>query len=148
MSRSLLRTALVAAALCLSIPFSAEFSCNRYDFALNRYIRLNAKAGDLVVQDVEFLFPSYIGPKKLDIEGRNEAVVDVKNYGSVPLRIHVAIALFDASGNLVGCGTSGSKLGYTRSGESEDFHVAFNYVHSKLMSAKYFYLTVETEPAK
>ncbi len=148
MSRSLLRTALVAAALCLTLPFSAEFSCNRYDFALNRFIRLDTKAGDLVIQDVEFQFPSYIGPKKLDIEGRNEAVVDVKNYGSVALRIHVAIALFDASGNLVGCGTSGSKLGYTRSGENEDFHVAFNYVHSKLMSAKYFYLTVETEPAK
>ncbi len=148
MSRSLLRTALVAAALCLSLPFSAEFSCNRYDFALNRFIRLDTKAGDLAIQDVQFQFPSYIGPKKLDIEGRNEATVDVKNYGTVPLRVHVAIALFDASGNLVGCGTTGSKLGYTRAGEGESFYVAFNYVHSKLMSAKYFYLTVETEPAK
>ena len=70
----------------------------------------------------------------------------MKNYGTQAVRVHLALALFDESGNLVGCGTTGSKLGTTRPGETETFFVAFDYVKSRLATAKTFYLTVETEP--
>ncbi len=134
--------------LVLTIPFSAEFFCKRFDFVQERWIRLNQKAGNLEIQDVQFKFPNFIGPRKLNIRGRNEAVVNVKNYGTRADKVHVAIALFDGSGNLVGCGTTGSKLGATKPGETETYYVAFDYVHSRITTAKYFYLTVETEPVQ
>ncbi|MEW6757708.1 MAG: hypothetical protein AB1347_05765 [Acidobacteriota bacterium] len=139
-------TWIALAFLLLALPFRSEFACKRYDFAQERWIRLDTKAGDLEVQDVIFQFPSYVGPRKLNVKGRNMATINVKNYGTQRLRVHIAVALFDASGNLVGCGTTGSKLGSTKPSETESFFVAFDYVNSQLSTAQVFYLTVETEP--
>ncbi len=144
MTRRLLLVAIFVCAAAL--PLSAEFFSKRYDFVQERWIKLDQAVGSVTVQDVQFEFPSYIGPKKLEIKGRNTAVVNVKNYGTAAMRIHVAVALFDADNNLVACGTTGSKLGSTKPGEEESFFVNFDYVKSRLSSAKYFYLTVETEP--
>jgi hypothetical protein len=140
------RSLLVAAALVFAaMSVEAEFFCKRYDFVADKWIRLGARAGDIEIQDVQFEIPSYIGPKKLDIK-RNEAAINLKNYGSQTLRIKIAIALFDEQGNLVACGATGSKVGGTSSGKTESFYVTFDYVHSKIASSKIFYLTVETEP--
>jgi hypothetical protein len=141
-------TLLIAALLLAALPLQAEFFCQRYDFAQEKWIRLDAKAGDVQIQDIQFEFPTYVGPRRLNIKGRNEATVNVKNYGAQDLRVHIAVALFDASGNLVGCGTTGSKLGSTKAGEQETFYVTFDYVHSRIATAKTFYLTVDTEPVR
>ena len=130
-----------------TMPFMGSFVCKRHKFVQERWIKLNMKASDLTVQDIQFEFPSFIGPRRLNIKGPNRVVIDVKNYGRKHLRVHVAIALFDASGNLVGCGTTGSKLGSTGPNETETYYVVFDYVKSRLSTAEYFYLTVETEPA-
>ncbi len=137
----------VALLLAAALPLCAEFASKRYDFVQERWIKLDQAVGQVTVRDVQFQFPGYIGPRKLEIKGRNGAEVKVMNYGQTSLRIHLAIALFDADGNLVGCGTTGSKLGATKPGEEESFFVNFDYVKSKLSDAKYFYLTCETEPA-
>ncbi len=131
--------------LAAALPINAEFFCQRFDFAQEKWIRLGAKCGDVEIQDIQFQFPTYVGPRKLNIKGRNEATLNVKNYGAQSLRVHVAVALFDAGGNLVGCGTTGSKLGVTKPGEQETFYVTFDYVHSKIQTATTFYLTVDTE---
>ena len=144
MTRRFLVLALLVCAAAL--PLNAEFFSKRYDFVQERWIKLEETAGNVTVQDIQFEFPSYIGPKKLEIKGRNTAVVNVKNYGATAMRIHVAVALFDADNNLVACGTTGSKLGSTKPGEQEAFFVSFDYVKSRLAATKYFYLTVETEP--
>jgi hypothetical protein len=134
--------------LALALPvFSGEFFCKRFDFEQEKVIRLNENAGDVSVQDIQFQFPSYVGPRKLEIKGRNQATISLKNYGGQTLRIHIAVALFDESGNLVGCGTTGSKLGSTKPNEEETFYITFDYVNSKLSQAQVFYITVEAEPA-
>lgn len=142
--RNILAPLVIAAALPLS---AGEFFCKRYDFLQEQYIQLDAKAGEVALRDIRFRFPAYVGPRKLDIKGRNQAEVSIKNYGDKPMRIHVAIALFDEAGNLVGCGATGSKLGSTKRGEEETFFVTFDYVKDRLSAAKVFYLTVEAQPA-
>lgn len=129
----------------VALPFMGKFYCKRYDFVQERWIKLNAKVDNLTVQDIQFQIPSFVGPRRLNIKGRNEASINVKNYGKTNLRIHFAIALFDASGNLVACGTTGSKLGSTGPGETESYYVFFDYVKSRISTAQYFYLTCETE---
>ncbi len=140
------RTLFYLVILALALPvFSGDFFCKRFDFEQEKVIRLGEDAGDVSLQDIQFKFPSYVGPRKLEIKGRNEAKVTLKNYGEQALRIHIAVALFDESGNLVGCGTTGSKLGSTKPNEEETFYVTFDYVKSKLSQAQVFYITIETE---
>ena len=133
-------------ALLATLPLSAEYFCQRYDFSTEKWIRLNAKSGSLELMDIQFEFPSYVGPRKLGIKGRDQATLNLKNYGEVRMRVQVAIALFDAEGNLVGCGTTGTKLAGTKSGGSESYYVSFDYVNSRIRTAKTFYLTVESSP--
>ncbi len=137
---------LFAALALLALPLRAELFSERFDFAQEKWIRLDAKSGDLEIQDIQFRFPSYHGPRKLGIKGPNEATVNIKNYGSKAVKLRVAVALFDASGNLVGCGTAGSGLGSAHPGERVSFDVLFENVTGHLSTAKTFYLTIESEP--
>ena len=141
-----LRFIAVALLLATLSAQGSELFCKRYDFTQEKYIRLDTTVGTVTVRDVKFEFPSYLGPKKMDLKGRNLAQVSIKNYGEKSIRVHLAIALFDEKGNLVGCGTTGSKVGSTKAGEEETFFVTFDYVKSKILETKVFYLTVETEP--
>lgn len=133
----------------LSVSFSifnpAEFYCRKFDVVLDKWIKIDDGPKPIVVYDLKFEFPSYIGPKKLNIKGISQAVVNFKNYGETPLKVKIAIALFDEEDNLVGCGTTSSKFMVTRAGKEEKVVVAFNNVKSRLPQAKYFLLTVETE---
>ena len=137
--------AIVLLLVACIIPLSAEFYCKRLDFILNEWVRIADGPKPVLVQDIKFDFPSYIGPKKLDIKGVPQAVVNFKNYGESPLRVKLAVALFDEEDNLVGCGTTSSKFGTTRAGREEKVVISFNHVKSRLTDAKYFLLTVETE---
>lgn len=133
-SRVLLALAL---ALVFVLPLQAEFFCKRYDFAKEKYIKLNQKVGDLEVLDLQFELP---------VKGmtQHRCVVSVKNYGAKRLKVNAAIALFDENGNLVGCGTTGTKLTGTGSGEVEKYYVTFDYVNQNIQTTKFVYLTVET----
>ncbi|NMC00617.1 MAG: hypothetical protein GYA35_10090 [Thermoanaerobaculaceae bacterium] len=132
-------------AISFSFLISAEFYCKKFDVAMDQWIKIDDGPKPVVVQDLKFEFPSYIGPKKLNIKGISQAVVNFKNYGETPLKVKIAIALFDEYDNLVGCGTASSKFVVTRAGKEEKVVVPFNYVKSRLEKAKYFIITVETE---
>ena len=133
-------------ALFATLPLGAEYFCQRYDFSTEKWIRLNAKVGALELLDIQFEFPSYVGPRKLGIKGRDQATLNLKNYGDARMRVQVAIALFDTEGNLVGCGTTGTKVAGTKPGGTESYYVSFDYVHTRIQTAKTFYLTVESSP--
>lgn len=128
-----------------TLPFFGEFFCKKYDLEIGKWLRIEEGPKPVVVQDIKFEFPSYIGPKKLDIKGLPQAIVDFKNYGDVPLKVKLALALFDEENNLVACGTTSSKFVHTKGGKEEKATIVFSNVRSKIDKAKYFYLTVETE---
>lgn len=136
---------IITLVLFFSNFISADFFCKKFDVVLDQWIKINDGPKPVVVQDLKFEFPSYIGPKKLNIKGIHQAVVNFKNYGDIPLKVKIAIALFDGEDNLVGCGTTSSKFITTKAGKEEKVVVAFNNVKSRLEKAEYFLLTVETE---
>lgn len=143
----MIRRAMLALSLlvALTLPSAAEFFCKRFDFVQERWIQLNEKNGAVTIQDIQFQFPGFVGPKKLEIAGRNQAVVHLKNYGTETLRLSLGIALYDGEGNLVGCGTTGSRLGVTKPGEEEAFFIPFNYLKERLTQAKTFQITLESQ---
>ena len=127
----------LALALVLALPLQAEFFCKRYDFAQEKYMKLNEKVGDLEVMDLKFELP-------IPGMAQNRCTVSVKNYGANRLKVNLALALFDENGNLVGCGTTGTKFTGTRGGEVERYYVTFDYVGQNIKTAKFVYMTVET----
>lgn len=123
--------------LALALPFSADYFCKRYDFVQEKYLKLNQKVGDLEILDLRFEIPN-------QRQGMNRCVASVKNYGSKTIPVNLAMALFDETGNLVGCGATGTKLTGTRPGHVESYYISFDYVRTKIQDTKLFYLTVET----
>jgi len=47
-----------ALVMALALPFSAEYFCKRFDYAQEKYVKLNEKVGDLEVMDLKFEIPS------------------------------------------------------------------------------------------
>lgn len=129
-----------------AIPvFAGTFLSKKIDnLEQNKFIRLDLSADELSIRDVQFRLPRPVGPKKMKLPGIYEAVVSVQNLGKSEKRVHLAIALFDKDGNLVGCGTTGSKLGSVKSGEEETFFVVFYYVTGHIKEASSFYITLES----
>lgn len=127
------------------VNFNANFFCKKYEVKTDRWIKIDDGPQPVVIQDIKFEFPSYIGPKKLNIKGLPQAIINFKNYGDSPVSVRIAIALFDESGNLVGCGTTASKFGVTRAGKEERVVIVFSHVRSNIDNASHFLLTVETE---
>lgn len=128
-----------------TLSLFGDFFCKKYDVEFNKWIRIDEGPKPVVIRDIKFESPSYIGPKKLDIKGLPQAVINFKNYGETSLKVKIAIALFDESGNLVGCGTTSSRFVYTKGGKEETAVISFSNVRSRIDHAKTFIITVETE---
>ena len=107
-----------ALVLALALPFSAEYFCKRYEVTQEKYVKLNEKVGDLEVIDLKFEMPGQ--------SAQNRCIATVKNYGSTRLKVNMAMALFDPNGNLVACGTTGTKLTGTKPGSVESFFIIFD----------------------
>src|SRR5262249_29500451 len=72
------------------------------------------------------------------------AVARVDNNGFLPYEVGVAVAIFDAEGNLIAAGSGGVKLGYLSKNERDTFTIHFPYVYRNLDKAAYFMASVET----
>jgi hypothetical protein len=73
-----------------------------------------------------------------------KAVARVDNNGFLAYEVGVAIAVFDADGNIVAAGSGGVKLGSPGKGERDTFNIRFPYVYRNLANAKTFTVTLET----
>jgi len=69
----------------------------------------------------------------------------VVNGAAGKVGVGLALALFDAEGNLVAAGTGGNKGGKVGPGEKAEFSVFFYYVTEQLPSATSFQITLETK---
>src|SRR5262249_44888753 len=105
----------------------------------NKAVGLDLASGEVRAESVTFEFPSSV----LRLETANRARVTVVNASKSNVRVGLAIALFDAEGNLVGAGVGGNKGGRVDAGETEEFSVYFYYVNERLPDATTFQVTLE-----
>ena len=122
-----------------SLCAQAATVSKKYKLEKNKAVGLDLASGEVRAENVTFEFPSSV----LRFETANKARVSVVNSSKSNVRVGLAIALFDADGNLVGAGVGGNKGGRLGAGETEEFSVFFYYVNEKLPDAITFQITME-----
>jgi hypothetical protein len=75
-----------------------------------------------------------------------EAVLSIDNDGPSTAVIGVAIAIFDADGNLLAAGSGGARQGWLAAGEKGTASIRFPFVYRSLDKARSFQLTLEILP--
>ncbi|HEY2797951.1 MAG TPA: hypothetical protein VGK26_08695 [Thermoanaerobaculia bacterium] len=75
-----------------------------------------------------------------------EAVLSIDNEGTTTAAVGVAIAIFDAEGNLLAAGAGGARQGFLAAGERGTASIRFPFVYRNLDKARTFLLTLEIQP--
>jgi hypothetical protein len=134
-----------AAALC------GQVATQKYDWKpVNGVQEVHVEASRVVLSQLSFDLGQKMAPLRASTA---RAVARVDNNGFLPQEIGVAIAIFDAAGNLVAAGSGGVKVGYLSKGERDTFTIHFPYVYRNLDQAASFVVSLEThekppKPAK
>jgi hypothetical protein len=138
----LLLSALVA--LAVAAPASAQLVTKKFDWSpLNGTQKVDVQMNDVAISLIRFDLGDTIAPIRVSSA---KAVVRVDNNSDIDQEVGVAIAVFDADGNVVAAGNGGNKVGELNKGDREEFTVRFPYVYRHLSSAKSFLVTLETKP--
>lgn len=125
-----------AAALC------GEVATQKYDWKpVNGVQEVHVETNRVVLSQIEFDFGQKMAPFR---SSTARAVGRVDNNGFIPQEVGVAIAIFDAEGNLIAAGSGGVKVGYLSKGERDTFTVRFVYVYRNLDKAASFIVSLET----
>lgn len=136
--------ALALVVLAVAAPASAQLVTKKFDWSpVNGIQKVDLQINDMVISQVKFDMGDTIAPIRVSSA---KASVRVDNNSEVDQEVGVAIAVFDADGNLIAAGNGGNKVGELNKGEREEFTVRFSYVYRNLHSAKSFLVTLETKP--
>jgi len=125
----------------LAPPSGAATVSKKFMLEKNRPVSVDLSAGQVRVEQVLFEFPASV----LRIETAGKARVVVLNGTAAKARVGLALALFDAEGNLVAAGAGGNKGGQVAPGEKAEFSVFFYYVTEQILSATSFQITLEVK---
>ncbi|MDQ2871201.1 MAG: hypothetical protein M3S32_10680 [Acidobacteriota bacterium] len=140
------RLSLILAAaftVALASPLSAELMTKKFDWApVGGIQRIDMQLNDIAISEMRFDLGDTVAPIRVSSA---KAVVRVDNNSQQDQEVGVAIAVFDAEGNLVAAGDGGNKVGDLNKGDRSEFTVRFSYVYRNLKSARSFLLTLETK---
>jgi hypothetical protein len=125
-----------ASALC------AEVATQKYDWKpVNGVQEVHVESNRVVLSQLEFDFGQKMVPFR---SSTAHATARVDNNGFIPQEVGVAVAIFDAEGNLIAAGSGGVKVGYLSKGERDTFMIRFVYVYRNLDKAASFTASLET----
>ena len=142
------RTIVVLAAFLLGPSVTGVLGATtskKYVFKPGVTLEIGADMGDGVRLDtVQFDLPDGSGGR-MRLSGVPRADVSIANGGPEPIRVGIAIAVFDADGNLVAVGSSGSKLLSIKSQRVSYYTLSFDHVNNRIHEGATFQITVETK---
>ncbi|MCA1580906.1 MAG: hypothetical protein LC796_05815 [Acidobacteria bacterium] len=133
----------VAFTLALASPVSAELMTKKFDWApVGGIQKIDMQLNDIAISEMRFDLGDTVAPIRVSSA---KAVVRVDNNSQQDQQVGVAIAVFDAEGNLVAAGDGGNKVGDLNRGDRSEFTVHFSYVYRNLKTARSFLITLETQ---
>jgi hypothetical protein len=130
---------------------SAEVATQKYDWKpVNGIQEVHVESNRVVLSQIEFDLGQKMTPFR---SSTARAIARVDNNGYIPQEVGVAVAVYDAEGNLIAAGSGGVKVGYLSKGERDTFTIHFPYVYRNLDQAASFVVSLEThekppKPAK
>ena len=127
-----------------ALPATAEPLSKSFQFKPDVTLEIAATSDDqLRLDSVQFSLPPKSGRRILRTGGHVKAEVAISNLGESGQRVGVAIALFDASGNLVGVASGGTGLMPLKRDRQRSFTLLFDDVNARVDTATTFQITVE-----
>ena len=128
-----------AAALSAQV---ATVATQKYDWKpVNGIQEVKVETNRVVLSQLEFDLGSKMSPLR---SSTARAIARVDNNGFIPQEVGVAVAIFDAEGNLIAAGSGGVKVGYLSKGERDTFTINFPFVYRNLDRAASFIVSLET----
>jgi len=133
--------------VCLSAPSAtapASSDTVRAGFVKDRPAAVNMAKDGIRVESYRFARAMRGGANPFKMGDGPSMVFDVTGDGTVQKDFGIAVALFDASGRLVGAGT-GHHKGKLDAGKKEEVTVEFENVNQDVHHAATVFMTIETE---
>ena len=133
---------LVLLAAALASPIAAQQVTKKFDYApVNGMQDLKFELDKVSLNQITFKPGKSLG---VGIR-KSDAAADVRvdNNGAVDKIVGVAVVIFDAEGNVVAAGSSGTRVGYLKAGERDTARIEFPYVFRHMDKAKTFVVTME-----
>jgi hypothetical protein len=141
------RALLVAAAAwaASSLPLPAEQATQTFDYRpVDRMQEIALSVGEVRIRRIAFqLARETTAPVR---RSNAECVVRVDNDGPIDVQVGVAVAIFDADGNIVAAGSGATRGIWLSAGERGASTIRFPYVFRNLESARTFTVTMEADP--
>lgn len=139
------RALLFVTATLLVAPLSAQQATRRFNLDLqNKVQNVQLAVGNVMVNNIIITLGDKVGGPVQ--RSSAEAMVRIDNNGATDVAAGVAIAVFDAQGNIVAAGSGGTFVGWLKAGERDTSTIAFPYVWRHLSQGKTFTLTLEVAP--
>ena len=132
---------LILLATTLPVAAGDSLMSRTYKFKPDVVLDIGASQGGLRLDSVRFVLPS---DKTLFRFGSGvRAEVNVSNLSSEPMKVGVAIALFDAEGRLLGVASGGSALLAIKSERQSTYTLSFKDVNDSAARATSFQISLE-----
>ena len=121
---------------------TATIATQKYDWKpVNGIQDVKVEVSRVVITQIEFDLGSKMEPLR---SSTARAVARVDNNGFIPQEVGIALAIFDAEGNLIAAGNGGVKVGYLSKGQRDTFTIHFSNVYRNLDKAASFIISQET----
>lgn len=132
----------VFALLGLAAALPAQVATQKYDWKpVNGFQEVKVETSRVILSQLEFDLGTKMTPLR---SSTARAIARVDNNGFIPQEVGVAVAIFDAEGNLIAAGSGGVKVGYLSKGQRDTFTIRFPYVYRNLDRAASFIVSLET----
>lgn len=137
----------VAATLWIATGAGATMLSKEYVFKPHVELRIGAEVRDdrhaIRLDSVRFEFPD--PDRVVRLTDAVKADVKISNLGTEPVKVGIAIAVFDDDGNLVGVASGGSTWLAIKPDRTSFYTVKFADVNDRMDDATRFRITLETK---
>lgn len=142
--QAILLVAITLVATAVAAAADTPLLSRTYKFKTGVALEIGASMENgLRLDTVEFRLPAEGRLIQLRIGPDVRAEVAISNLGSVPLKVGVAIALFDVEGRLVGAASGGSALLAIKPGRQSTYNLSFKDVNDRAAEAASFQISIE-----
>jgi hypothetical protein len=144
MSRKISCAAFVVGIVVAAVTLQArETASKTFTWVNDKFIPIGLSSEGVSVKEIRFEVEGGIHWNPLRAGAGPQCFVEVKNGSGHPMKLAVAVALFDGSGNLIGATESGH-IGSLSPDETGEIKMTFREVKRRFFEAKTGQIVLET----
>ena len=128
----------------LAAAAGAQVASKKFEWSpINGVQEIDVQDGKVVVSQVDFDLGSTLAGTPIR-KSSAKVKLRVDNNGYLDEEVGIAVVVFDAEGNVVAAGSSGTKWGFLNKGDRTYYTIDFPYVYRRFEKAANFLVTIET----